>query len=99
MFSPERKRNIVAISYTDHHAITTDVSRAMPFIGILLGLAYIGHAVWAFEGHASAMAYGCRNADVLLVDSGMLPHMTPGWQALASRVMHTADIFIQERVA
>ncbi len=97
MIAPQPKRNIAAISYTELAAVRTDISKAIPFIGILLGFAYIGHAVWVFEGHASALPHGCQHADVLLVDGGMLPHMQPDWQALASRAMRRPEIYIHDR--
>ena len=57
------KRNIAVIAYTDVKALQTDISQAIPFVGLLMGLAYIGHAVWVFEGHPSALTAGCREAD------------------------------------
>jgi hypothetical protein len=78
-------------------ALKTNTAKAIPFAGMLLGVAYIGHAVWAFEGHSSALAHGCRGADVLLVDSGMLPHLQLDWHAIASRAMRRQEIYIHDR--
>src|SRR5437899_960203 len=50
MISPKVKRNIAVIAYTELKAITTDITKAIPFFGILIGFAYIGHSVWVFEG-------------------------------------------------
>jgi len=71
--------------------------KAIPFFGNLLGLSYIGHAVWIFEGHASALAAGCRDADVLFVDGGMVALLQQGWEDEASKVMRNANILIQDR--
>ena len=95
--SPQHKRNIAVISYTELTAVKANISKAIPFIGMLLGFAYIGHAVWVFEGHASALAPGCREADVLLVDGGMLPYLQPDWQAVASSVMRKPEIYVHDR--
>jgi hypothetical protein len=84
MMAPQIKRNVVAIACTEGDAGTIDLTRAIPFLGILLGLAYIGHAVWVFEGHASALAAGCKEADVLIVDGGMLPHLAVDWAVIAA---------------
>ena len=65
--------NIAVIAYTYLDALKTDIRRAIPFFDFLLGFAALGHTVWVFEGHISALAAGCREADLLLVDSGMLP--------------------------
>jgi len=64
LIPPTVKRNIAAIAYTELTALRTDAAKAIPFLGLLLGFAYIGHSVWVFEGHASALAAGCRDADV-----------------------------------
>lgn len=97
MIAPERKRNIAAIAYTELTAIRTNIAKAIPFMGMLLGFAYIGHTVWVFEGHASALADGCRDADVLLVDGGMLPFLPPQWQTVASGVMRRPEIYVHDR--
>jgi len=31
----------------------TEVVKAVPFLRKLMGLTYIGHGVWVFEGHAT----------------------------------------------
>lgn len=74
-----------------------EVGKAIPFFGNLMGLSYLGHAVWIFEGQASAQAAGCRDADLLIVDSGMAPFLQSGWQDQVARVMRNANILIQDR--
>lgn len=99
LIPPERQRNIAAISFTELAAVQANVSKAIPFVGMLLGFAYIGHAVWVFEGHPSALAFGCREADVLLVDGAMVPHLQSDWQAVASNAMRRAEIYVHDRQA
>ena len=91
------KRNIAVIAYTELQAVTTDFGKAIPFAGMLFGLVYIGHAVWVFEGHASALSAGCREADLLFVDGGLLPHLGEGWIATVSSVMRNKEIYVHER--
>ena len=82
--------NIAVFAYTYLDALKTDIRRAIPFFDFLLGFAAIGHAVWVFEGHESALAAGCRDADLLLVDSGLLPDLeahNPDWRAQALQAM------------
>jgi len=82
--------NIAVITYTYLDALKTDIRRAIPFFDFLLGFAALGHTVWVFEGHMSALAAGCRGADLLLVDSGMLPALeagNPDWRAQALQAM------------
>ena len=67
------------------------------FLGMLLGFAYVGHAVWVFEGHPSALTEGCRDADVLLVDGGMLPFLAPDWHAVASHARRRPEIYVHDR--
>jgi hypothetical protein len=90
---------ICAIAFTELEALKKDMRRAIPFIDYLLGFASLGHSVWVFEGHSSALAQGCREADLLLVDSGMLPELekNPNWQATAEQAMRTPEIKLVSR--
>jgi hypothetical protein len=97
MISSKVKRNIAVIAYTQLEALMADKSKVIPFLGLLMGFAYIGHSVWVFEGHASALAAGCRGADVLIVDGGMIPHLAEDWAATASGVMRNKGIYVHDR--
>jgi hypothetical protein len=71
------KRNVAVIADTSFAAKpqspeSAEVGRAIPFFGMLIGLSYIGHAVWIFEGAPEALEAGCPDADVLIVDSEVL---------------------------
>ncbi len=90
-------RNVAAIAFTDLDAISDQINQAIPFFDLLRQLGYLGHAVWIFEGHVSAMAAGCRDADVLIVDDGMMPYLPGNWRSVASRVMRGSDIHVFER--
>ena len=74
-----------------------EVGKAIPFLGMLVGFAYIGHAVWVFEGHQSALDAGCRDADILIVDSAMRPLLASGWDASAAAVMRNVNILVNNR--
>ena len=90
--------NISVISYTQIEALTTDMSKAIPFRGYLLAWAYGGHNVIVFEGHPTAFDSGVRDADVLLMDSGMLPFVQFNWVDAAHRVMGPeGKIFLHDR--
>jgi hypothetical protein len=94
------KRKIAVIAYTvfpGGEPNIHEVGRAIPFLGMLMGLAYIGHAVWVFEGHPSAFVAGCRHADVLIVDSSMVDSLEEDWQDHAAAVMHNANILVHDR--
>jgi hypothetical protein len=97
------KRSIAVIAYTHFEAPAggvpglAEVSKAIPFLGILVGLSYIGHAVWVFEGHASALAAGCRDADVLIVDSAMRGFLPPEWDGGAAATMRNPNILVYDR--
>jgi hypothetical protein len=94
---PKVKRKIAVIGYTELRAITSDVAKAIPFFELLSGLAYIGHSVWVFEGHRSALAEGCKVADLLIVDSAMVPHLAADWQAAACSGKPTLQIYVHDR--
>ena len=97
LVSPKVKRKIAVIAYTELQAITKGLSQAIPFFGMLVGMAYIGHSVWIFEGHATALAAGCKQADVLIVDSGMVPHLPADWKTLAASGAPTVQIYVHDR--
>jgi hypothetical protein len=101
MIPSDVKRNVAVIADTGFAAGPSpdlaQASKAIPFLGLLTGLTYIGHYVWVFEGHPTAMAAGCREADVLIVDSGMTPHLEKGWQESASATMRNANILLHDR--
>ena len=87
---PQPRINIAALAYTYLEALKADIRRAVPFFDFLLGFAALGHTVWVFEGHISALAAGCREADLLLVDSGFLVALeahNPDWRAQALQAM------------
>ncbi|MBV8818016.1 MAG: hypothetical protein JO022_06640 [Acidobacteriaceae bacterium] len=64
-----------------------DVTKAIPFFGLIMALGYAGHRIWVFEGHPSSLEAGVRSAHILLVDSGMLPFLREGWRAAAQTAM------------
>jgi hypothetical protein len=72
-------------------------NHAIPFFGLLMGLACIGHSVWIFDGGADVLEAGCREADVLIVDSACLTTLSPDWQGRAARVMRNPEILIHDR--
>lgn len=90
MVPPSPPQMIAAIAYTDLE------KGAIPVFHVLVALEYIGHAVWVFEGHPTAVRAGCRDAQLLLVDGAMLPHMSPGWDQCAAEVMANAGILVLE---
>lgn len=98
MLPPDPPLNIAVVSYTHIKALMEDMTRAIPFLGFLLGFASIGHTVVVFEGHPSAFESGVRGGDVLLVDSGMLPFMQADWAEVAFGVMRPgARILVHDR--
>ncbi len=97
LISPKVRRKIAVIAYTELQAVTKGLSQAIPFFGMLIGMAYIGHSVWIFEGHATALAAACKEADLLIVDSGMVPHLPADWQALASSGAPKLEIYVHDR--
>src|SRR5438046_1372313 len=93
----KNQRNVAVIAYTELKALRADVVKTIPFYGLLTGLAYIGHAVWVFEGHSSALAAGCREAELLIADCDMVPFLAGDWMRTASSVMRRALIFAHDR--
>ena len=71
--------------------------RSIPFAGLLLGFAYIGHNVIITEGHPSILAAACKDADLLLVDAGMVPFLEADWSDVAWKHLRTKNIIILNR--
>jgi hypothetical protein len=100
---PAPQRNIAAIGYTvfggteDAPPGLVELNQAIPFLGMLVGFSYIGHAVWVFEGHPTALTAGCREADILIVDSAMRPLLEPAWDARAAAVMRNVNVLVHNR--
>lgn len=99
LLPPGVQRNVAVIGNTDFGDQTSvgDVDKAIPFFGVLMALSYLGHAVWIFEGHASALEAGCRLADALIVDSALIPLLSANWQDKARGAMRSANILVHDR--
>jgi hypothetical protein len=103
----DRPHHIAAIVNTSRCAASPgeppqvqEIAKVVPFLGYLIALGYAGHHVWAFEGHASALTLGLEHAEILLLDSGMLPLLRADWMDVAQRVMDGVRrvlIFTRER--
>jgi hypothetical protein len=99
LIPPQPQKSIAVISYTYLEALKKDILQAIPFFGFLLGFATIGHVVWVFEGHSTAMQAGCKDADILLVDGGILPYLGDEleWRTIAVNSMRGNEIKIIQR--
>jgi hypothetical protein len=89
---------VVAIAFTklDAPGSVEQVARAIPFIGFLLGFAYVGHNVVVFEGHSSSLAAGLSEADLAVVDAEMIPFLQKDWLDVAIKVMRKPQICIYQ---
>jgi hypothetical protein len=91
-------QQIVALAFTDvvkHGPLTPSrMNEMIPFLGYLIGMAYLGHSVVVFEGHPSALAAGCRDADIVFVDEGMLAYLQPDWLRVVQGAMWRPDVRI-----
>jgi hypothetical protein len=89
--------NISVIALNEIPPLLADIERAIPFFGLLLGLAYLGHNVTVFEGHPSALSVGCADADLILVDGGMVPHLQRDWLYTAFTMGQAQRLLILKR--
>lgn len=94
---PEPRRTVAVIANTNVSGSVEKVNETIPFIGILIGLAYIGHSVVVFDGQVSMIADGCRDADVLIIDDVVLPHLQKEWYPIARKVMRRPEIYVHDR--
>jgi hypothetical protein len=95
------KRNVAVMSDTSWATNAPPslqaANQAIPFFGMLIGLASLGHTVWVFQGAANLFIAGCRGADVLIVDSASIAELPGNWQAEAEQVMRSPEILIHDR--
>ena len=66
----------------------------VPNLSYLVGAVRLGNTVTAFEGHSRDFAVGCENADMLIVDDGMIPFLQPDWAAVALRTLRQPRIIL-----
>lgn len=103
MMPSTTKRNVVVISDTSWALGGTpsleSANTAIPFFGLLMGFTTIGHSVWIFDGATNVLEPGCREADVLIVDSARLTTLSPDWQSQAAKVMRNRQILVHDRAS
>jgi hypothetical protein len=99
LLPPEPRRIVAVIADTRVSGSLTEINNTIPFVGMLVGLAYIGHCVTVFDGKLSRIAQGCRDADVLIVDDAVLPHLPDEWYATARQAMRSPGIYVHDRKA
>jgi hypothetical protein len=98
----EPPRNVAVIADTSWTMMAPkptlqDAGRAIPFLGLLMGLETIGHAVWIHNGAAPALAESCRDADLAIVDSARLETLPADWQNVVRPAMRTPRIRVHDR--
>jgi len=101
MIPSTTKRNVAAIADTTWANAETptiqEASHAVPFFGLLMGFTTIGHSVWLFDGAENTFEPGCRQADVLIVDSALVSALPSDWQCDAATVMRNLEILVHDR--
>jgi hypothetical protein len=73
------------------------LNQAIPFFGMLMSFTFLGHAVWIFDGSGGQFTLGCRDADILMVDSAQIPSLARSWVADARNVMRGTRILVHDR--
>jgi hypothetical protein len=104
---PPRKIGVIADTYFGFNVggrvpnlpTLEDAGRAIPFFGMLLGLASIGHSVCVFPGTEESLAAGSKEADLLVVDDAQIPSLAADWKTVAAAVMRGANIVVHERAS
>jgi hypothetical protein len=71
--------------------------KAIPFFGLLLNLASAGNPLWIFEGQKEAVPHGCRQADLLFIDSILAGKLTTKTLDDAAHVMRSGNIAVYDR--
>lgn len=96
--SDRKTRQITVIAFNDlvmHGALTPEqATEHIPFLGYLIGMAYLGHNVIVFEGHPTALKFGCEDADLLILDQEMETHLQSNWIEVTCHAMRSASILV-----
>jgi len=73
--------NITAVSFTGVCApkLADVIRNRMVFLAGILPFAHNGHRIVVFEGHESGFEAALKDADVLIIDSAMLPLLQSNW--------------------
>jgi hypothetical protein len=104
MIPPQPPRTVVALADTYFSwkpgggiPSLAETEQAIPFFGMLMGLATIGHSVYVFPGTDDSLAAGCKDADLLVVDEAQMPALESDWKATASAAMRSPTILAHNR--
>lgn len=104
-------RNVVAIASTELAEDASDsqvapavaqlraAGRAIPFFGLLLNLASVGNPTWIFDANPEAIVPGCRNADLLFIDSALANKIPAKAVDDAAAAMRSANIAVYDRAS
>ena len=102
-------RNIAVIASTDLTPDPADsqappavaqlraAGRNIPFFGLLLNLASAGNPLCVFDGGKDTVVPGCRNADLLFIDSEFADQIPMKTLDEAAAVMRSANVAVYHR--
>jgi hypothetical protein len=76
-----------------------EIGQSIPFFGMLLGLASIGHSVCVFPGTDESLVPGCKDADLLVVDDAQVPSLAADWKQSAKAAMRSPNILVHDRAS
>jgi hypothetical protein len=99
---PQRDLGAIADTYFTWKAgrgipTLAETAQEIPFFGMLLGLACIGHSVCVFPGTGDSLTPGCKGTDLLIVDEAQIPVLADDWKMEAALAMRNQNILIHER--
>ncbi len=90
-------QRLAVLTFTDAEPFQAAPNVCIPFLGMLTLLARSGNPVMAFEGQSDRLFAGCRDADILLVDWGILDELQDGWQEIARSTMRGDTLWLYDR--
>ena len=76
-----------------------EVSFAIPFFGLLIGFGYVGHAVCVLGPDPAIIQAGCRDADILVLDSIAIPKLPKGWEEPLPQIMRNENLIAFDRAS
>ena len=72
----------------------TKMLELIPNLSYLIGAACLGNNVVAFEGAPGDFAIGCVDADLLILDDGMIPFLQHDWAITAVNALRQPRVLL-----
>jgi hypothetical protein len=101
---PPRHIGVIADTYFAWNAgggvpSLAETGQAIPFFGMLLGMACIGHSVCVFPGTEDSLVSCCKGTDLVIVDKAQIPSLSADWKMVLGAAMRSRNIVVHDQTS